>query len=141
MKVMCSGWIAARLVVVFIGALFGALAALDMGPDAWFVAVVAAPLIFAGLAWASFDVVVVTRRRIYRGFRSIDVEKIEDFGLRKAERRVSPNTPPHEGYEIVALTKDGDWPIGLFAEDRGRWGGVVPRIYGRMAALRTMILR
>lgn len=141
MKIMCSGWIAARLAWVALGILGAGLIALAKGPDASGVVCITAPLVVAGLVWASFDVVVVTPRRIYRGFRTIDVEKIEDFGLRKADRRASPNAPYHEGYEIVALTKDGDWPLGLFAEDRGRWGGVGPRIHVRMAALRKMILR
>jgi len=142
MKIMCSGWIAARLAVVLIGALGGGLIALSEGPEAWGVAVIAAPLIVAGLVWASFDVVIVTPRKVYRGFRSIDVEKkIDDLYLRPTQRIVSPNVPPHEGYEIVAVTRDGDWPLGLFAEDRGRWGGEGPRIHVRMAALRKMILR
>ena len=137
---MCSGWIAARLVWVAMGIVGAGVIALAEGPDAWAVAPFAAPLIVAGLVWASFYVVVVTPRRIYRGFLSIDARRVEDFGLRKADRRASPNGPYREGYEIVALTKDDDWPLGLFAEDRGHWGGVGPRIHVRMAALRTMIL-
>lgn len=43
-----------------------------------------------GLLWAASDVVVITRSRIYRGMKSLDVARIQDLVLMPADRLVAP---------------------------------------------------
>jgi len=61
--------------------------------------------------------------------------------LCSGQRSIAPNIKSVGGYEIVALTAEGEWRIGLFGQDLGRWGGIEPRIRARLIALREIMLR
>lgn len=47
--------------------------------------------------------------------------------LCSGQRSIAPNIKSVGGYEIVALTAEGEWRIGLFGQDLGRWGGMVSK--------------
>lgn len=70
-----------------------------------------------------------------------ELEKIQDLVLLPGERFIAPNIKSSEGYEIVAPTDEGEWLIGLFGKNLGRWGGIHPRLRARLIALREKILR
>jgi len=143
MKILCSSWIASRIAP---GLFFGAMAALFLlpewdGDDPWPVGVGFLLAMIGCLAWAANDVVVITGTTIHRGFRSLELSQIRELSLVSVNRFIGPNVASLPGYEIYALTSDGEWRVGLFGVDRGRWGGIDPRIRARLAALRKAILR
>lgn len=141
MKILCSKW-AVRGLVVAVAGLFVSMMMFfaDGGID--FVGLgLCLAVVLGGLLWASCDVVVITPRKIFRGFKSLELEKIQDLVLLPGERFIAPNIKSCAGYEIVALTAEGEWRIGLFGEDLGQWGGIHPRIRARLIALREKILR
>jgi hypothetical protein len=144
MRVLVSGWIMTRIAPTLLigGAVSLAAWAVFQGDAAQTIELVGfAVAMVACLVWAAGDVVVVTRSTIYRGFRSLELSKIHDLVLVPANRFIAPNISSTQGYEIVALTDEGAWRVGLFGPDMGRWGGVHPKIRARLAALRAAILR
>jgi hypothetical protein len=141
MKVLCSRWMVRGLVVAVAG-LFVSMMMFFADGGINFVGLgICLVVVLGGLLWASCDVVVITSRKIFRGFKSLELEKIQDLVLLPGERFIAPNIKSCKGYEIVALTAKGEWRIGLFGEDLGRLGGIHPRVRARLAALREKILR
>jgi hypothetical protein len=141
MRILCSRWIIARLalmacalaviVLVFLTGTF---------PLRFVVGVVGVGAIVWGIRWASSDVVIVTRTRIFRGFKSLELAKVQDLVLAPTELDLGSGNKI-EGLQIVAVTGDGEWPVGLFSEGISPRWGVQPLVQARLIALRELILR
>ena len=140
MKILWSGWMVRGLLVAALGLFSMIMVVLTDGGFATLWPLTGLAVLVAGLLWASNDVVVITPRTIFRGFRSLELGKVQDLAIRPAMRFV-PRAAARQGYEIVAITASGEWPIGLFGEDRGQWGGADPRVAARLNSLKGMILR
>jgi len=105
MKVLCSRWMVR---VVAVAGLFVSMMMFFADGGINFVGLgICLVVVLGGLLWASCDVVVITSRKIFRGFKSLELEKIQDLVLLPGERFIAPNIKSCKGYEIVALTAKG----------------------------------
>ncbi|MGV8848982.1 MAG: hypothetical protein ACOH16_05500 [Propionibacteriaceae bacterium] len=142
MKILWSPWIMSRIVP---GLVFGGAAAFFLlpgweGDDPWPLGGGCLLAMIGCLVWAASDVVVITRTHIRRGLKTLELSKIQDLTLDPVYRLMYPKEWT-KGYEIVALTPEGDWRVGLFGPDRGKWGGIDPKIRARLTGLRAAIMR
>jgi hypothetical protein len=141
--VLSTGWISTRLITVAMGLVVVLGSVLLYGGNERIMGIIVGSLFAVGAClWAARDVVLVTPTKLVRGLKSVRRDDVYDLALRPIDRSIAPNLKPVPGHEIVALTEQGEWSIGLFSRDLGaNFGGIHPRLQAKLAALRSVILK